>query len=208
MKFLSRNSLQHSIFFFTLLIVFVPLVSLGIISYSKHTDNIVNNVKRADENTVDQIVANITFFLGDIHDLSLFIIQSSQAQNLLTSNYEKDSNAFLQEKRQVEELLVHLIGSKEYIKSIQVQDQSDILINTNGVNIPISNKEKQDLLKLNGKAAVIEGEDGPSIRYTRLVKNIHDITEVIGYITVELNLEYISDLFQTEDPETKDTYFW
>ncbi|WP_217588089.1 sensor histidine kinase [Lentibacillus saliphilus] len=201
-----RKSLQQRIFVFTLLIVFVPLTVVGIMSYVTSTNMITDKLKQAHMNVVDQIGGNIAFVLEDIHDLSLFFIQSEQARDLLDASDSDNTDPFNEKKQRVEQLLLHLIGSKDYIASIQIENpQGDVLINTGSKEDPLQSHTKRKLNDLNGSALITTKQN--VISYSRLIKNVYDVTEPLGYMTIKLKPSYIYNLFENNNTKETASYF-
>ncbi|MBN8236413.1 sensor histidine kinase [Halobacillus kuroshimensis] len=206
MRRLFKDSLQGKIFVFTLLIIFVPLTALGVFFYYQSMNLTIDKLKAADENVVEQIGSNLSFVLEDVHDLSLFFIQSDQGQDLLTN--ETATPAELNEnKRSVEQLLLHLIGSKDYIFSVQIEKAEDVLVHTGPRTAAMSEEQRARLNERNGGGLLTVHEDSSSLSYSRLVKNVNNVTEPLGYLTITIHSNYLDQLFQSKVTGDYDRYF-
>lgn len=201
------HSLQFKIFIYTLLIVFIPLVLLGYVYYFVSNELAMERLQKQDENMVSQISENISFILKDTNDLSLFFLQSEQAQKLLNHPGPVENQVFEERKRSVGQLLSHLIGSKAYFSSIQIEDNHRPLVNTHRLEAPLSELMTTQLDALNGKGLLRADPVTGSIAYSRLVKNVNDVTESLGYITIQLDAMYIKQLFQNKNTNNTDNYF-
>ncbi|GEM01400.1 two-component system, sensor histidine kinase YesM [Halolactibacillus halophilus] len=207
MRLFKNNSLQTRIFVFTLVLVLIPVIIIGLATYSNYKNSAMDNLVYSNKSTVNQISENLTFILEDIHDLSLFVIQSNQAQNLLQNTEDRDRFAFQQKKREAEELLVHLIGSKDYIKSIHIGTEDALLINTNRSGELLNEDQHEKILDLNGQACFFIDRDQSSFVYSRVIKNLQDITSPIGYISIHLDMNYLDDLLTTSNENVKENYY-
>lgn len=207
MKAKLLHSLQFKIFVITLLIVFIPLVVLGYVYYAVSTESITDNLQKTDENAVNQVSENIRFIFDDTHDLSLFFVQSEQAQALLNPRQALAEEEVYENQRSVEQLLLHLIGSKDYYASIQIEDMDDLLVNTTSFAGKLNRETKETLMDLNGKGLVMTNPETQSISYARLVKNIYNVSEALGYITIDLAPDYIAELFESKQVFNTDHYY-
>lgn len=207
LKFFKKNSLQSRIFIFTLILVLIPLLLIGLVTYSNYKDLAITNLINSNKSTVTQINENLTFILEDIHDLSLFVIQSNQAQNLLQNKDDNESFSFQQQKREVEELLVHLIGSKDFIKSIHIGTNRSLLIDTNRSGATLSEEQYKTILNLNGQAHYFIDAESGLFTYSRIIKNLQDITEPVGYISIHLDIDYLNSLLTTYNKDLHENYY-
>jgi two-component system sensor histidine kinase YesM len=73
-------SLQYKILIFSLIIITIPILTLGIFSYNESLNIVKQKVSISNLNTVRQVGERIESIFQDAHDLSLFLIRNEDVR--------------------------------------------------------------------------------------------------------------------------------
>lgn len=120
-------SLQSKILRFTVLLVCIPILLIGLFSYWKSSEIVEQKVSASDLNAVTQVGLNIQFMTDYVHDTSLFLIQSDEVRRFLLSGTQSKDN-IAKEQAVMERFFLHLINMKDFIHSIYLRGERHDLL--------------------------------------------------------------------------------
>ena len=191
------KNMQNKIFIMTLIIVFSPLLFLGYFAYSQSEDLIEARNIQTNLNTLNQIGVSLDFIFRDTNDLSLFVIQSNDTKELLQSEEQLGSFEWQQSANEVSQMLSHLIGSKETIEGIQLQNlDGEILVDTSNRTLNDIDDHRAEIYQKNGGAVVHMHKGEPDyLLYSRLIKNTQNVSESLGFLTIRVPVDFLRPLF-------------
>jgi two-component system sensor histidine kinase YesM len=205
-------SIQRKVLLFTLLIVILPILILGLTSYLKSSELIQQKVSISNLNTVGQIGSNIEFILKDTYDLSLFFIQDPGIRGLLLAKGSETEDEIEKKKIVANSTLAYFLGAKPYIHSINVVGFNNFTISTSS-GIDFNPTDSEQLFKLKGKRTwniqSVLNKDKSAVTVFSLDRVINDINNVnnkLGILRINISADAISDIYRNKNL-TKNGYF-
>lgn len=118
------HKLQTRIFLYFIIVVLIPLLSLGIFSYINSTKLLEKQVLIQQNQNIGLIESNIKLMLDDVKDISFYIMNNETFQNLL--NHPKPDEYNLAQQTMVS-YLSNLKVAKSYISFIIVYGENGFL---------------------------------------------------------------------------------
>jgi len=197
-------SLQHKILIFTLILVLIPLLVVGILSYVKSSEIIRQKVSVSDLNTVTQIGQNLEFMFDYFNDTYLFMMQSNEVRHFLKMRTDIDPAIYNEQKSITEQLLTNLPNMKTFVHSIQLEGMNGNRLNVRGSVRLIKSERIAEILKNKGKPLwylnEVELSDGTLkkvISYEREIKDINNISSALGVLQMNMDLEAVNRLLES-----------
>ncbi|RAV20824.1 sensor histidine kinase [Paenibacillus contaminans] len=207
-------SLQYKILFFTVILVLIPLLVVGILSYVKSSEIIRQKVSVSDLNTVTQIGQNLEFMFEYFHDTSLFVMQSGEVRQFLRMNVEADPAAYNGQKLITEQLLTNLPNMKAFVQSIQLQGMNGSRLNVRGAVRPLQTEQIAGILARKGEPlwylneiVLGNGAKKKVISYERAIKDINNISVTLGVLQMNMDLDAVSSLFESRQSGGTDHFY-
>jgi len=207
-------SLQYKILFFTVILVLIPLLAVGILSYVKSSEIIRQKVSVSDLNTVTQIGQNIEFMFEYFHDTSLFVMQSGEVRQFLRMNIEADPGAYNGQKVITEQLLTNLPNMKAFVQSIQLQGINGSRLNVRGAVRPLQPEQIAGILGRKGEPVwylneIVLGNGAKKnvISYERAIKDINNISVTLGVLQMNMDLDAVRSLFESRQTGGTDHFY-
>ncbi|OAB32968.1 cache domain-containing sensor histidine kinase [Paenibacillus glacialis] len=207
-------SLQYKILFFTLILVLIPLLVVGILSYVKSSEIIRQKVSVSDLNTVTQITQNLEFMFDYFNDTSLFMMQSHEVRQFLKMKTDEDPLVYNEQKSITEQLLTNLPSMKTFVQSIQLEGMNDNRLNARGEVRSLLPGEIARILERKGKPLwylneVILGNGTKKmvISYEREIKDINNISTPLGVVQMNMDLEAVNRLLASRLSGDIDGYY-
>jgi two-component system sensor histidine kinase YesM len=115
------QKLQTKIFLYFILVVLIPLVSLGIFSYLNSTKLLEKQVLHQQSQTIGLIENNIQLMLDDVQDISSYIMNNETFQNLLN---QPKPDEYSRSQQTMLAYLSNLKTAKSYISFIIVYGEN------------------------------------------------------------------------------------
>ncbi|QJD86390.1 sensor histidine kinase [Cohnella herbarum] len=197
-------SLQHKILFFTLILVLIPLLVVGILSYVKSSEIIRQKVSVSDLNTVTQIGQNLEFMFDYFNDTSLFMMQSNEVRNFLKMSTDVDPVVYDEQKSLTEQLLTNLPNAKTFVHSIQLEGLYGNRLNARTTVRPLTPERISEILDSNGmplwyfnEVELANGAKKKVITYERKIKDINNISSSLGVLQMNMDLDAINRLLES-----------
>ena len=197
-------SLQHKILIFTLILVLIPLLVVGILSYVKSSEIIRQKVSVSDLNTVTQIGQNLEFMFDYFNDTYLFMMQSHEVRRFLKMKIDIDPAIYNEQKLITEQLLTNLPNMKTFVHSIQLAGLNGNHLNVRGSVRLIEAERIAEILKNKGKplwylneVVLGDGTLKKVISYEREIKDINNISSALGVLQMNMDLEAVRRLLES-----------
>jgi two-component system sensor histidine kinase YesM len=118
------QKLQTKIFLYFIIVVLIPLLSLGIFSYFTSTGLLEKQVLVNQNQTIGLIQSNIKLMLDDVQDISSYIMNNETFQNLLNQSKPDEYN---RAQQTMLSYLSNLKVAKSYISFIIVYGENGFL---------------------------------------------------------------------------------
>lgn len=207
-------SLQYKIFIFSLVIISVPLMTLGIFSYNESLKIVKEKVSISNLNTVRQVGERIEFIFQDVHDLSFFLIRNNAVRSFFmqkkdAKKSEEDTNLI-----QLNNELMMLLSSKPYIYSIYLRGFNGISTDTRNATNPIDSGAEDEIIRLKGgylwDIGTITNYDGSVKEVFSLMRVINDMNYIpnkLAIMKINIDEQEISNLYRSEITGDKDHFF-
>ncbi|MNH96336.1 Sensor histidine kinase YehU [compost metagenome] len=197
-------SLQYKILFFILILVLIPLLVVGILSYVKSSEIIRQKVSDSDLNTVSQITQNLEFMFDYFNDTSLFMMQSNEVRQFLKMRLDEDPIVYNEQKSITEQLLTNLPNMKTFVQSIQLEGMNGNRLNARGEEVrPLRPEQMAEILGRGGKplwylneVVLGNGAKKKVISYEREIKDINNISIPLGVVQMNMDLEAVHKLLE------------
>ncbi|WP_256762119.1 sensor histidine kinase [Cohnella sp. WQ 127256] len=207
-------SLQYKILFFILILVLIPLLVVGILSYVKSSEIIRQKVSVSDLNTVSQIGQNLEYMFDFFNDTSLFMMQSSEVRQFLKMKTDEDPIAYNEQKAITEQLLTNLPNMKSFVQSIQLEGLHDNRLNARGKVQPLRPDQISDILARKGQprwhlndVVLGNGTKKKVISYEREIKDINNISLSLGVVQMNMDLDAVRGLLESRLSGDIDGYY-
>lgn len=200
-----RNIRSELMLYFMIVMVILLTISGGI-SYSQTKQIIISKVSESTLENLKQIDKNLNSMVGDIQDISLFVVSNSNTRNFLKMN--KDD--FLRSGQIMQYLnddLANLANSKSFISSISIYGDNDFSYETAGP----SNYAQGDLQEFYEKTIPKEGSYiiTPTYRryyqamgmqyvmsFYRQINDINNFSQRLGIVRIDVNENLINKIYK------------
>ena len=207
-------SLQYKVFLFSLILIAIPLLIVGTVSYIKSAEIIQKKVSQSNLNTVRQIAANIELILQDVHNTSLHLFQNDQIRTFLKLSENAPYKEIQKYNIKAQESLMYLLCSKKYIHSIYIKGFNGITIDTKGILYQIDKHIEKKILELKGGYLWITDKLVNS-NYTttdvfslkRVINDIDNITARLATLSINIDEKQISNIYKDKIIGEKGDFF-
>jgi two-component system sensor histidine kinase YesM len=196
-------SLQYKVLFYSIILIIIPLVSVGAISYVKSSQIIQHKVSISNLHTVSQVGNNIEYILQDIHDISLYIIQNDEIRDFLKLSNESDEKTIREKKITLDRTLMYLVSSKKYINSIYIKGFNGVTLDTKGIVNQLDSETVEKIHELKGAYIwiynKITGYDNvtiDAISLVRILRDINNINSNLGILKINIDEKAIADIYR------------
>ncbi|MCX7709849.1 MAG: sensor histidine kinase [Clostridia bacterium] len=196
-------SLKNKVLIFSIALMIIPLVSLGIIAYTKSSEIIKQKVSLSNYYTVSQIGNNIELITRDIRDTSLYLIQDKDVRDFLKMSGSEPGDVIGMQKERVSETLKQLMISKPLIYSTYLKSYQGMSIDEKGVNNKIDKETEKRVLDLKGGYiwtynTIIDYYNKPIQVFSliRAFNDINNITNKLGILKIDLRMDAIYNSFK------------
>ncbi|QMV40003.1 sensor histidine kinase [Cohnella cholangitidis] len=171
----------------------VPLLSLGAFTYLISSNVTEEKIKQSGIDTLEQMEGKLRFVIGDIENISMFLIGQSDIQQYLSQSEENEEL-----KGRILNLMLNLSSSKKYILNITVYPKK---FNTPLSNSTIYSSNLDDLINLYDVKEkmwtgiyTISNYSGKHqvISFIRPLRSIYTY-ENLGWMVISLDETFISE---------------
>ncbi|GLC81244.1 cache domain-containing sensor histidine kinase [Lacrimispora brassicae] len=190
MKIWCKNifgSLQMAIFVMVLVLILIPTVILGVISYGQYRKIIRENATTLNQNNTTQIAANMEGIMKNVGNTSLSFFQNERVRNfLLAQGEEQVESAAYDLDRYVRNQLCY----EEYVYGVDFVRMDGKRYGSSSITDGISKDLQKKLLEENGHAVFLTdikvspdwGSNQEELYgYARSINDINDIGTTIGF---------------------------
>jgi two-component system sensor histidine kinase YesM len=213
-----KMSIMYKLIIFTTILVNIPISIIGVFSY--YSTSIILKEKITTENlsSVKQTARQIDYIMQDLERISLFLIQNEIVQSFFVNNYP--DRTYSADRTKLENFLINLVYSKEYLHSIYFKGYNGIEITTwpvlkpNFVNLtPVNKIIENELLKLKGgsiwfsETSSLDDSELEFISIARLIKNINNLTQNIAIVRMNITDIEISKLLMRDHNNLDSTIY-
>ncbi|WP_019423690.1 sensor histidine kinase [Paenibacillus sp. OSY-SE] len=201
-------SLQHKIFKFTVLLVCIPILLIGSISYWWSADILQQKVSVSDLNTVAQVGLNVQFMTDYVHDTSLFLIQSDEVRRFLLSN-PASNESLEREISSMERFFLHLTNMKEFIHSIYLQGENGVTFSTHPEAVSLNGMMLEEVKRLRGKPLwfIQKHNNYETLSFIREIRDVNNVGRRLGMVQVNIDLNYVRQLLNQQRIGTRDSFY-
>ena len=179
-------------YFFILLTTIISIISFYRINTYRQQ---LSQYRMQCINSLDNIGITIDYFLGDVINMSLFCFQDKSIYNYLKAKDVSDINYSYYEASSV---MSHLANTKNFIYSIYLERIDGESINTIGPELSLTDSEKNMANFLAGMyfwsendVSYYYGQPMNMISLVRLIRDINDANNSIGYLKINVSVDYI-----------------
>ncbi|NGP61858.1 sensor histidine kinase [Paenibacillus thiaminolyticus] len=201
-------SLQSKILRFTVLLVCIPILLIGLFSYWKSSEIVEQKVSASDLNAVTQVGLNIQFMTDYVHDTSLFLIQSDEVRRFLLSGTQSKDN-IAKEQAVMERFFLHLINMKDFIHSIYLRGENGMTFSTSPEAIGLDGLMLDEVKRLRGKPLWFVQRRGghEMLSFIREIRDVNNVGRRLGMVQINIDLPYVRDLMKQQRIGTQDNYY-
>ncbi|WP_046174557.1 cache domain-containing sensor histidine kinase [Domibacillus indicus] len=200
---LRDQSFMSKLFVFSSLLVILPVLAVGIISYQRSAAEIEKEVRLSSLQVIDQAEANIEYYLQDFEITSLKIANSPETANFIQADYTNSGNeeALKSEVRAFLELQEY---SRPDISNITIMTNSGKVIDTLGSqNYYPALKMKDEywyesvpqngMIRLVSRTLTTRDKQQPVISLVRRLYNSRTL-QPAGMLVIDINFRRIEDI--------------
>ncbi|MBZ4644574.1 MAG: putative signal transduction protein with a C-terminal ATPase domain [Clostridia bacterium] len=207
-------SLQYKVAIFSLVLIIVPLLTVGSISYVKSSEILQNKVSLSNLNTVRQIANSIELILQDVNDTSLHLLQNEQIRDFLKLSENEPRENIHKYNIKIQQTVMYLLNSKKYIHSVYIKGFNGITIDSKGINYQMDESIKKQIIELRGGRLWISDEivnyDNTTTNVFSLVRIMNDINNISNKLAImKINIDegQISNIYKDKIIGEKGDFF-
>jgi two-component system, sensor histidine kinase YesM len=120
------KSIQTKLIVAFLIASFIPLILLGIVTYSASSFIIRKNVTRSTMEIMDQVDNNINYYLEEMEVVSADIINNSKLIEIIKNYKGTNDYEVLSTSKEVKKMLIDHIGARNNIKAISILTNDNV----------------------------------------------------------------------------------
>lgn len=207
-------SLQHKVLLFSCVIIIIPVIVLGIISFVKSSQILQEKVAISNVNTVKQIGNNIEYIVKNIGDTSLYLIQNEDVREFLKLRGNEPADVISKKKIKIETDLMQLMASKSFVDSIYIKGFNNFELNTTGtMNIIDANTiEKASGLRggtmwyLN-KVINYNNKSADVFSMVRIINDIADVSNKLAVLKINIGNNAFYNIYKDKILGKNDDFF-
>ena len=194
------RTLKQKLSIMTLLSTLVPLLFLGLLSYTIASNLTEEKATMSGEDTLQQLKTYLEFMVQDVENMSVFLIGNKEVQEYLL----KPERNFI-EKDSITGFLTNLAFSKKYIANINLKAENDGEIVSTTAKKQTAN---QNIFELNPGDHNEKSKRWSSLdmdltatgfqrllTFSRSIRSLHEFRE-IGQLAISLDQPFISNHLQ------------
>ncbi len=192
------DSLQQTIFVLVIVLIIIPTMTLGIISYNKYAEIITEKVSTLNSNNIAQIGSNIEDIFNDLRNNSLSFYQNDMVRNYLMAGAGIER---VKAQIQLDQFILNKLAYEEYMKAVDIRRMDGTQYNSNVTVEGISNKLHTGLLNLKGHTKFIRDVKSTSLYsneemygFGRAIYDINNVGRPIGSMQIYFNKKDIMNL--------------
>jgi two-component system, sensor histidine kinase YesM len=200
------RSLKYELTLYITLVIVIILTAIGSISYSRTKQAVELRVSESTVENLKQIDKNFDYILGDIKDISLFVVSNSNIRSY--AKLQKDETDRISDTLlKLNEEFANLTNSKTYISAINVYGENGLNFETAGPSLNLNWNNMLDFQKILPK----DGSFVMTPTYVRyyqpignqyiisLYRQINDINNFarkLGILRIDLNENEVSKIYK------------
>lgn len=208
------NSLKNKITLFLIIMLTIPLIAVGAISYIKSSSIIKEKVSISNLNTLKQTANNLDFIIRDVENFSLYLIQNDSISDFLKTDNNYNYQQIQHQKTQVNRELMYLLTPKDYIHSVHIFGFNGLDIRTRGSLIDLNSEithsalnRKGGVLWFNQELLSYDGSRTNVISLIRIINDINNISNQLGFLLINIPEESLKDLYNNSPLSEKEEFF-
>jgi two-component system, sensor histidine kinase YesM len=120
------KSIQTKLIVVFLIASFIPLILLGIVTYSASSFIIRKNVTKGTMEIMDQVDNNINYYLEEMEVVSADIINNSKLIEIIKNYKGANDYEVLSTSKEVKKMLIDHIGARNNIKAISILTNDNV----------------------------------------------------------------------------------
>ncbi len=206
------GSLQMAIFAMVLVLILIPTMILGVISYGQYRKIITENATTLNQNNTTQIAANMEGIMRNVGNNSLSFFQNERVRDFLLAQGEENvESAAYDLDRYVRNQLCY----EEYVYAVDFVRMDGKRYSSSSITDGISKELQEKLLKEKGHAVFLTdikvSPDWGSNReelygYARCINDINDIGTTIGFQKIYIKKSVLGRLLSDQMSEGEAYY--
>ncbi|WP_183163879.1 cache domain-containing sensor histidine kinase [Alteribacter keqinensis] len=217
-RFLSLN-LRTKLIALIIVTAFIPVSLLGLFSYNYVTKLMQEEISEGELERLKQVNNNLTYFINDVEQLSLFLYKNEEIQEILNKDPYRSPEEKDEDLQQIERLFETVMGAKNW-------DVSIYIIGANGdryfstQHLPPHYNHIRDNWGAFRKAQAADGKNIWDTHYSirpeemqevvltsgRMLHD-HSTQEPLGYLMIDIYESALSDIYATGGKHLNDQLF-
>lgn len=207
LTFFSSLKIKHKLLLSYFILIMIPLCILGLVTYSRSSTVIQDQIKGSADKVLEQTEAFLSFKLDNVSRVSNLISNSAEIRNVL----QRDMNGYLS-TQQIDDanLLSRSLKDMEYNNNlfrIRLYVRDNLLYSNENINIFNINTIKdlnfyKDVISANGRLiwsevytqSYLGQADRRILTASRLIRNIKNINEIVGILSFDVLESEVVDI--------------
>lgn len=187
-----RGSLRRKLSIIIMSSTLVPLLTLGAFTYMISSNVTEEKAKQSGIDTLEQMEGKLRFVIGDIENISMFLIGQSDIQQYLSSAEENEPL-----KTRILNFMLNLSSSKKYIMNISIYPKNYKPVLSNSTIYSSNLEEQVDLFQVKEKMwtenYTLSNYSGKHqvMSFIRPLRSIYNY-ENLGWLVISLDETVIS----------------
>jgi two-component system sensor histidine kinase YesM len=200
------RSLKYELTLYISLVIVIILAAVGSISYSSIKHAVELRVSESTVENLKQIDKNFDYILGDIKDISLFVVSNSNIRSY--AKLQKDETDRIGDTLlKLNEEFANLTNSKTYISAINVYGENGLNFETAGPSINLNRDNIYDferILPRDGSFIITPTYkryyqpmgNQYVISFYRQINDINNFSRKLGVLRIDLNENEVSKIYK------------
>jgi two-component system sensor histidine kinase YesM len=203
-------SLRTKLIILFVLTAIIPLAILGLFSYQKSSGMMQEQISEGVLEKLEQINKNLTFFVRDVDQLSMYIYRNEMVQDILSKSSDRNHVEKYEDYIKMNTLFETVLGSKKWDIKIYIIGKNGDRYFT-GDYLPKQYDDYMENWGIFRKAKLTDGTLAWDTHYSirkidqqeivlsagRLLKDI-ETDEVLGYLVIDIMESAVADIYKTD----------
>ena len=203
---MKRGSIFNRFLLLIIIVIIIPMILIYAVSSSVLIANLHNNYNDTVNAAAYSASRSIRDVVRSVIDTSVSVVGNVKIREFLTCDKENDN--YLELHRSAKNSVETYYVNNNYISHIQIMSiQEDRNLSTDSKNVYSFKEEEKERMKESQGTWFWTHESNGKVSIYRIMRNVNNVSEKLGYIKIVLNEESIERKLLTNDSRIKFNYF-
>lgn len=203
---MKRRSIFNRFLLLIIIVIIIPMILIYAVSSSVLIANLHSNYNDTVNAAAYSATRSIRDVVRSVIDTSVSVVGNVKIREFLTCDKENDN--YLELHRSAKNSVETYYVNNNYISHIQIMSiQEDRNLSTDSKNVYSFKEEEKERMKESQGTWFWTHESNGKVSIYRIMRNVNNVSEKLGYIKIVLNEESIERKLLTNDSRIKFNYF-